>query len=397
MWLRDSTNQLLSYRSFLQNASSPIFGSLYRGVINLQSRYVQTSPFCNSFQPPVESGLNASVNAYSQNDVVHPPYSNTSVFECKFELDSLASFLELSGAYYAATNDLSVFQDFQWIDAVQTVLNVATAMQDTPTYAPDGMVNQSPYTFTRQTTSASETLLNMGIGNPVKGGTGIVRSAFRPSDDSTIFQLFIPANMQFSTHLLTTAPIMQALNQSTLATQMTSMADTIRTAIETYGVITDPVYGQVYAYEIDGYGSRNMMDDANIPSLLSSPVYGYLNTSSQIYQNTRAKVLSTDNPYWMHGPVISSVGGPHDGPGMAWPMASIVRILTSNNNQTEVYETLRDLVSSTDGLGLIHESINTYNESMWTREWFSWANGLFGQMILQVNETMPQVLKESYQ
>lgn len=202
--------------------------------------------------------------------------------------------------------------------------------------------------------------------------------------------------MQFSTHLQATAPIMEQIGRSDLAIQMTSMAETIHSAIQTYAIVDDPVYGSVYAYEIDGYSSRNMMDDANIPSLLSSPVYGYLNTSDAIYQNTRAKVLSTDNPYWMHGPVISAVGGPHDGPGQAWPMASIVRILTSNND-TEIYTTLKDIVSSTDGLGLIHESINTFNESHWAREWFSWANGLFGQMILNLNQTRPEILKESYQ
>lgn len=329
-------------------------------------------------------------------DVVYPMYSNLSVFECKYELDSLASFLELSNAYYTATSDLSVFQNFQWVDAVQTVLNVATAMRDTPTYATDGMVNQSPYTFQRMTDSASETLLNMGIGNPVNGGTGLVRSAFRPSDDSTIYQLFIPANMQFATHLQTTSPIMQQLGQAGLASQMEEMANTIRAAIEAHAIVDDPEYGSIYAFEIDGYGSRNIMDDANIPSLLAAPVYGYLNTSDATYQNTRAKVLSASNPYFMRGPVINSIGGPHQGPGQAWPMASIVRIITSDND-TEIYNALREIVSSTDGLGLIHESINTFNVSHWTREWFSWANGLFGQAILGLNQSHPEILKESFQ
>lgn len=396
MWLRDSANQLLSYISFLENSTSPLFASLYRGVINLQSRYIQTSPYCNSFQPPVESGINASVNQYAENDVVFPPYSNLSVFECKYELDSLASFLELSDAYFTATNDLSVFQNFQWVDAVQTVLNVATAMQDTPTYAANGMVNQSPYTFQRMTDSASETLRNKGIGSPVKGGTGLVRSAFRPSDDATVFQLFVPANMQFATHLQSTSTIMQQLGNTDLANQMATVSETIRAGIEAHAVINDVQYGQIYAYEIDGYGSHFLMDDANIPSLLAAPLYGYTNTSDATYQSTRAKVLSADNPYFMRGPVINAVGGPHQGPGYAWPMASIVRIITSND-EAEIETALKEIVSSTDGLGLIHESINTFNVSDWTREWFGWANGLFGQAILALNQSMPEILQQSYQ
>ncbi|KAK5081102.1 hypothetical protein LTR70_008609 [Exophiala xenobiotica] len=400
MWLRDSSNQMLSYSSFLQNASTPVFASLYRGVLNLQARYIQTSPFCNSFQPPVESGINASVNEYAQTDEVYPQYSNLSVFECKYELDSLASFLELSSAYYTATSDLDFFQNFQWVSAVQTVLNVATAMRDTPTYAANGMVNQSPYTFQRDTTSASETLLNMGIGSPVNGGTALVRSAFRPSDDSTIYQLFIPANMQFATHLNGTSYIMSQLGQADLAAQTKSMSDSIRAAIEEHAVVNDKTYGQIYAFEIDGYGSANIMDDANIPSLLAAPLFGYTidayGSSNSVHQATRGKILSADNPYFMRGPVINAVGGPHQGPGMAWPMASIVRILTSTD-KTEISQALREIVSSTDGLGLIHESINTFNVSDWTRGWFSWANGLFGQAIFDLGERMPEVLMDSYQ
>lgn len=401
MWLRDSSNQMLSYLSFLQNSSSPVFASLYRGVINLQARYIQTQPFCNSFQPPIEalnSGQNITIatNSYAATDLVHPPFNNQSVFECKYELDSLASFLELSNAYYTATNDSSFFANFQWVPAVQTVLNVATAMRDTPTYAADGMVNQSPYTFQRTTDSASETLLNMGIGSPVAAETGLIRSAFRPSDDSTIYQLFIPANMQFATHLEGTSAIMSAVAHADLAGQMGTMAAGIKEAIEIHGVISDAKYGKIYAYEIDGYGSVNSMDDANIPSLLAAPVYGYTDTSNEVYQATRAKVLSPDNPYYMRGPVINAVGGPHQGPGMAWPMANIVRILTSDN-ETEIYTALKEIVSSTNGYGLIHESINTFNVTNWTRQWFSWANGLFGQAILDLDTRMPDLLRQSYQ
>ena len=351
MWLRDSANQMQSYLPLLDASSSNnSIASLYRGVINLQSRYLLTSPFCNSFQPPVESNIPPADNSAAANDVVVPPYQNTTVFECKYELDSLAAFLEISTNYYAGTQDLGFFSKYQWVQAVQAIMNVAQAMM-TPTYSANGSVNTSPYTFTRLTDRASETLENDGVGNPVQGGTGLVRSAFRPSDDATIFQLFIPANMMFSRYLNSTAQIMNAIGgHADLANSMSALATSIRTAITDHGIINSPGYGNIYAYEVDGYGGQNLMDDANIPSLLSAPLIGYLDQSDSVYQATRKFILSANDPYFMRGPVINAVGGPHNGPGYAWPMASIVRIFTSDND-TEISDALQEIVSSTDGLG----------------------------------------------
>lgn len=256
----------------------------------------------------------------------------------------------------------------------------------------------SPYTFTRLTTRSTETFANDGLGNPVANGTGLIRSGFRPSDDSTIFQLYIPANMMFSSYLAPTAKIMEQLNGSnskSLAQRMSALSDSLRNAIETHGTVEHPTYGKIYPFEIDGFGGRIIMDDANIPGLLSAPFFKYP-VNEDTYANTRALILSATNPYFMRGPVINAIGGPHQGPGMAWPMASIVRILTTNDDN-EIVNELSQIVSSTDGLGLIHESINSFNESDWTRQWFSWANGLFGQMILDLEDRKPELLETSFQ
>ncbi|KAF2768235.1 hypothetical protein EJ03DRAFT_314330 [Teratosphaeria nubilosa] len=396
MWLRDSANQMQSYLPLLSASDSfDSLASLYRGVINLQSRYIGIDPYCNSFQPPVESKIPPTVNTYGASDVVTPHYSNESVFECKYELDSVAAFLEVSTNYYNATKDADFFKKYKWVAAVQSILQLAEDMM-VPTYKDDGSVSTLAYSFTRQTDRASETTENGGLGNPFNSGTGLIRSFFRPSDDATIFMGFVPANAMLSRYLASAANIATAIGETDLASRMQSLSSSLRTAITNHGIVHTASGDQIYAYEIDGYSGQNIMDDANIPSLLSLPFLGYLDVDDPVYQTTRSLLLSAQNPYYMRGPYISAIGGPHNGPGYAWPMASIVRIFTSNDD-AEITEQLQELVSTTDGLGLIHESINTFNVSDYTRTWFSWANGLFGQCILDLEARKPQILQQSFQ
>ncbi|KAL0934309.1 uncharacterized protein CTRU02_211108 [Colletotrichum truncatum] len=395
MWLRDSSNQLQSYRSLLtRNSSANSLASLYRGLINLQARYVRFAPHCNAFQPPEESEIQPTPNEAGGSDHIFPAYPTYSFFECKYELDSLAAFLQVSHDYHVATADKDFFARHQWSKAIAVLLNTTDALM-MGTYAADGTLNPSPALFERRTTSASETLSNKGNGAPTQGGTGMIRSFFRPSDDSCIYQLFVPANMMFSRYLNSCAEIMDGIDQD-LAERMRDSAARVQDGIEAYGKTDHPKFGKIYSYEVDGFGSHNVMDDANIPSLLSAPHYGYLSAQDPVYQNTRKFILSTSNPYQMRGPTLTATGGPHIGPGMAWPMALIAQLLTSDDDE-EIYNGLKQLVSSTNKLGLIHESVNSHDATKWTRSWFAWANGLFGQMMLDIRDRKPHLLEKSYQ
>lgn len=86
----------------------------------------------------------------------------------------------------------------------------------------------------------------------------------------------------------------------------------------------------MYAYEVDGFGSVNMMDDANIPSLLSFPYIGYTDLNDETYQNTRRFVWSENQPYFWSGTAGSGIGGPHAGVYQIWPVRKMKHSKSSN-------------------------------------------------------------------
>lgn len=265
MWLRDSANQLSSYRSLLRpNTSTSSLASLFRGTINLQSRYLLSAPHCNAFHPPAESSLLtpfALALSPAATDIFAPlPPPSANVYECKYELDSLAAFLQLTHDYHSVTHDTAFFASSRtFLPALTTLLTTLTALT-AGTYAPDGTVAPPGYIFQRSTTSASETLSNSGMGAPVKGGTGMVRSAFRPSDDACLFPLFVPGNMMLARYLGACAGIVEAIGgQEGLAGRMRRMAGEVRRGVERVGRVQHRGFGKVYAYEVDGFGGANLM------------------------------------------------------------------------------------------------------------------------------------------
>ncbi|KKY21150.1 hypothetical protein UCRPC4_g03846 [Phaeomoniella chlamydospora] len=388
-WLRDSTNQLAQYQR-LANKDAAL-QSLILGAINTQAEYVIESPYCNAFQPPPPSGLQATDNGMQ--DVVHPAYEPSFVFECKYELDSLAHFLSLANQFYNHTGS-TVFLDDRFYTALNELLHVLDEQSEGTFNNKTGQYHRSTYTFKRHAWLGTETLNLDGIGNPLASGTGLIRSAFRPSDDATIFGYFIPANAMMSVELRRTGLMLQASggpSKQTLAKNLLDRASALEAAIFTHGTYTHPVYGEVFAYEVDGYGSQLSMDDANIPSLLSLPLLGFVESSSKIYQNTRSMILSRQgNPYYLSGSNFHGIGGPHIGVENAWPMSLLVQAMTSSDS-TEILKCL-NVVKEASRLGLVHESIHVNRAGEYTRSWFAWANAVFAQTILDLAERMPEVL-----
>lgn len=306
-WLRDSTNQLTNYQKLASDDKS--LYNLILGAIATQSEYVIQSPYCNAFQPPSVSGVPPEYN--SQVDTVHPAYETSFVYECKYELDSLAHFLKLGAEFHENTGSTEFLTD-RWFKALQTLLATIDA-QSQPTFNSKNQFVTNQYTFQRDTTIGTETLNLQGVGNPLNSGTGLIRSAFRPSDDATILGYFIPANAMMSVELQKIAKVLKkAGSHDDLASELEQRGTKLAAAVRENGIFNHAKYGDVYAFEVDGYGSRIFMDDANIPSLLSLPYLGFLDASDQTYQNTRKMITDkSGNPYFLEGPAFHGIGGPH--------------------------------------------------------------------------------------
>jgi len=383
LWLRDSTNQVLPYVEFASQDEH--LQDMFRGLIYRHTRSVLHDPYANSFNFQDEGGPN-------QNDIRKPPMTKQ-VFEGKYELDSLAAVLKLAYYYYEATGDISPF-DSDWLNAIDLVMSTIE-YQQAGTYE---TLDNPQYTFLRETTAATDTLMLGGLAAPGKRN-GMSKSPFRPSDDSCTLPFPIGANAMASIGLGRVSKLLGVLGQSQRAIRANTLANEIAQGILQNGIVNFKG-DSIFAYEVDGYGNQYFMDDANIPGLLSLPYLGFLNTSDSRYQLTRKHLLSSNNPYYFEGKAGKGIGGPHVGLGYIWPMSIIIQALTSTNDQ-EIQGCLNILTSiafygtnstTGQGYGFMHESFWKDDASQFTRPWFAWANSLFGELILTLSKERPHLL-----
>lgn len=373
MWLRDSSAQVQNYLSLA--AEDEALREMIKGLINRQLDCILLDPYANAFNDgPTASGWQTDATEMRKE-----------VNERKWEIDSLCYPIRLIYLYWKATGDDSVF-NAKWEKAMALILKTFQEQQRKE--------NDGPYSFERHTGNAIGTLVNR-TGNPVNP-VGMVVSCFRPSDDATIFGFLVPSNMFIVASMRQLSEIIRTTgNGKNLLGQTERLKKEVDGAIQKYGIVNHPVFGKIYAYEVDGYGGCNLMDDANNPSLLSVPYFGYVNADDPVYQNTRKFVWSKHNPYFFKGTVAEGIGGPHCGKDKIWPMSIISKALTSEDKE-EIAECLRVLVNTDGNTGFIHESFHKDNPADFSRGWFAWANTLFAELVLKISEKYPELLLESY-
>jgi len=188
-----------------------------------------------------------------------------------------------------------------------------------------------------------------------------------------------------------TAEILKKAGKAVLAQTLQRRGQAIADGIWAYGVVNHKIWGDVFAYEVDGYGSHILMDDANVPSLLALPILGFVSLTDPVYLATRKMILSKmGNPYYLSGPSFHGIGGPHIGLQNAWPMSLLLQAMTTDNDE-EIKMSL-ELVLKASPLGLVHESVDVDNLKSYTRSWFAWANSVFAQTILDLAGRKPWLL-----
>ena len=364
MWLRDSGAQVWPYVRYA--AVDPNMRKMIAGTIIRQFKLICMDPYANAF--------NDGPTGEGHTDDKTGERPNKNVFERKWEIDSHCYPIRLAYAYWKTTGDTSVF-DEEWLDAIELTLKVFKDQQRKK--------GHGDYFFLRETDRQFDTKCCVGKGNPVKP-CGLIASSFRPSDDATTFEFLVPANFFAVKSLRQAAEILETVNhQGRLARECTSLADEVEKALKKYAVVKHPKYGKIYAYEVDGFGNALMMDDANIPSLLSLPYLEAVDIKDPVYKKTRKFILSEYNPYFHKGKVAEGVGSPHIDHDMIWAMSIMMRAFTAQSDK-EIKKCVEMLMNTDANTGFMHESFHKDNADDFTREWFAWLNSLFGELIVHL-------------
>lgn len=373
MWLRDSGAQVWPYVQFAKDDET--VRRMVRGTIRRQLKCICLDPYGNAFN------MGPTGSAWASDHTDMKPF----LHERKYEIDSLCYPIRLAYQYWLVTGDDSIFDDV-WKEAMAKVLQTFHEQQRKE--------NKGPYHFQRTTAQQYDTMSHGGYGNPVKP-CGLIASAFRPSDDATVFLYLIPSNFMAVSSLRKAADVLTKVNQDKdMAKQCTDLADEVEEALKKHAIYKHPKYGKIYAFEADGFGNHHLMDDANVPSLLAMAYLGDVDVKDKIYQNTRRFVLSEDNPYYFSGKAGKGIGGPHVGYDMIWPMSIMMRAFTSTDDK-EIQECIQMLVDTDAGTGFMHESFHKDDASNYSRPWFAWQNTLFGELILKlINDGKLEVLKK---
>lgn len=359
MWLRDSTAQVRPYLVVAKKDEE--LADMISGLVKKQFYYINIDPYANAFNEEA-NGAGHQTDHTEMNDWI---------WERKYEIDSLCYPVQLAYLLYKNTGRTDQFND-DFIEGVKKILTVFRTEQDHAS---------SPYQFTRDTTRSEDTLLNDGLGAEV-APTGMTWSGFRPSDDACKYGYLVPSNM-FAVVVLGYLEEMftSVLQESELAEEAGALKTAIQQGISEHGMTTNQKGEKIFAYEVDGKGNATVMDDSNVPNLIAAPYLGYISEEDTVYQKTRQTLLSKENPYFYEGDFAKGIGSSHTPENYVWPIALAMEGMTTSDKKEK--ERILNLLTATDaGTHLMHEGFDVNDPTQYTREWFSWANMMFCELVM---------------
>ena len=363
MWLRDSSAQVYHYLPFAKQYDE--VREAIELMLKRQFMYITIDPYANAFNKEKNS------NHWDIDDTNFAPGAMEWIWEHKYEIDSLCYPVRLAHGFWKSTG-CTAWCDDTFKKAAETIVSVWETEQHHG--------EKSEYYFNRKNCPESDTLPCGGKGNPV-AYTGMTWSGFRPSDDACKYGYLVPANFFAVKSLDQLAEIVDAFcPDEELLARIKNLRSDIAAGLAAYATVEHPEFGKVYAYEVDGKGNYHIMDDANVPSLLSLPYLGCVDADNPVYLNTRKMLLSKANPYYYEGAAAKGIGSPHTPENYVWPISLCIQGLTSTDRDEIL--ALADTLSSIDaGTNLMHEGVDVNDPANFTRPWFAWANSIFSEFI----------------
>ena len=392
MWLRDSSVQLSCYlplvKAQLQVDRDSALAAVMMSAMERQLAFINTDIYGSAFTK--FHGKGGGDYGPSAGECPHEedckwctckecfPVCGGYTYQRNFELDSLLNVLLLHYNFWKSTGKTSHIASQTFATALQSIVDVCLTEMNHNT--------ESTYVFSEP------------IPHAFKDGIGMVWSFARPSDDAA--QGYnVPENMML---VVVFNKIHEMLSQvHTLVSrdtvdQIHNISQRVETAIETYGVVTvnnttPPT--KIYAFEVDGYGVKTTLDDANMPNLLWLPFLGY-DDKLKLYNNTRKFVLSKNNENYFEGTFASGLGSAHHSfglrsknPGMPcrdnciWHLGLIMQGVTAQtlSEKTDMIKTILKTLADQD---LLHEGFGPNDPSDYNRDWFGWADAAFSRWII---------------
>ena len=272
MWLRDSSAQVWPYLPLA--AKDEPLRALLEGVIRRQARCILIDPYANAFM----ADLNAPPLEWSRKDKTD---LKQGVGERKYELDSLCYPIRLAHGYWKQTGDTRPF-DARWQQAMTLVVadhdGAAAQARRRSLQIPARVVYLNRNAARRRLRKSCQPSRTHRLRLP----------SLRTTPASSLFsfrRISSPSRRCASSPKWPT----QFFTTRTLANQAQTLAAEVEAALQQHA-IAQTSEGTIWAYEVDGFGSQLLMDDANVPSLLGPAVYREFARYSALCANAQIRM-----------------------------------------------------------------------------------------------------------